>query len=114
MFLAIMVGVACVLAVLSLCGAAAAITSCARLARSLETVARSYKDTDNAQLSAEVDDLRGALDVIRSSNQRQFGAVWKRIGLDQKADDVIPTVQTTNGDFQALLDLQSRPPVKPE
>lgn len=71
-----------------------------------------------AALKAEVDDLRGALDVIRASNRREFGAVWGKMGGRGSNNGRVldgDTGQPLEGDDElaAVLALQSAKPVQP-
>lgn len=74
-----------------------------------------------AALAAQVEELRGLVDVLRASNRREFGSLWKTIGRaglrrTDPTPDSEPQVElpVANDDsFDALIKLQSTPPVKP-
>lgn len=71
-----------------------------------------------AALKAELDDLRGALDVIRASNRKELGALWGKMGGRGSNNGKVfdnDTGQPLEGDdeLQALLALQTAKPVQP-
>jgi hypothetical protein len=76
-------------------------------------LADKVQKTSNAQLLAQIDELRGAMDLQRSSTRKELSSMWGRLGGRPQARDVIDTYQAPSGDFEAMLDLQLRPPVKP-
>lgn len=74
--------------------------------------------TSTSQLRAELDDLRGALDVIRASNRKEFGALWGRMG--GRGADRAKTFDGATGlplgdddELEAVLALQAAKPVGP-
>ena len=84
MFIALMASFAFAIAVGAL-GATALLTSrVAALTNAWASIQRELKQSSTATISAsiqaEVDDLRGALDVIRASNRRELGSLWGRLG----------------------------------
>lgn len=124
MFLALMVGFALVMAVVALAGVASIISALAdgrrrmdSLATRLEAVAKTANSSMSAQLRSELDDLRGALDVMRASNRKELGGLWARVGGKREGH----VFDGTNGrplvegdeELQALLALQSAKPVAP-
>lgn len=70
----------------------------------------------NATLQATIDDLRGAIDVLRASNRKEFSSLWGRLGgrpvrtIDAEGIEM----PQGNSQFEALLELQSKPPVSPQ
>jgi hypothetical protein len=83
-------------------------------------VAELLAKKDPAAVAAQIDDLRGALDLVRASTRKELGSLWGRLGgKPAKWDEMVPRTGvieavTTNGsDFEALLDLQQRPPAGP-
>lgn len=69
-------------------------------------------------LKADLDDLRGALDVIRASNRREFGALWGKMGGRGSNNGKVfdgGTGLPLEGDeeLDALLALQTAKPVQP-
>lgn len=73
-----------------------------------------------AAVTAAVEDLRTALAQVNATNRREFGAIWKRLGLARQvnvAENELPAANApaANDDsFAAMLALQSAPPVKPQ
>jgi len=74
----------------------------------------------SAALAAKIEALGFRIDALKQSHTRNIGSIWKtigRAGLRQNDGDaqpeVIETTRTANGDFEALLELQSKPAVKP-
>lgn len=68
--------------------------------------------TTGSKLAAELDSLRGALDVIRASNRKEFGALWGRMGgrsAPSDAIDVPPEDYTDDPEIAALLRFQNAP-----
>lgn len=83
-----------------------------------EIVEGRISSTSQATLRAELDDLRGALDVIRASNRKEFGALWGRMGGRSSGQTSIlngETGEPLQGDdeLDALLALQRAKPVAP-
>lgn len=72
-----------------------------------------------AALAAQLDDLRAAIDIQRAAARKELGALWGRLGGKPAAaatnnfSNADFSAAPTN-DFQALLELQSSPPVKPQ
>lgn len=73
--------------------------------------------TSNATLRAEVDDLRGALDVLRGSHRKELGALWGRLGgkpngrvLDGETGQPL----SSGEELAAMIALQNAAPVRPE
>jgi hypothetical protein len=75
-------------------------------------------------LAGKVDELEGRVDALKESQRRNYGVIWKTIGraglraapLDQEEIELTPTAVTPPADdssFNAMLRLQSSPPVKP-
>jgi hypothetical protein len=67
-----------------------------------------------ASLLAEIDDIRAAADMTRASNRKEFASLWGRMGGRGHKAETFDTVQHANGDFEAMLTLQSSgvPPPK--
>lgn len=82
----------------------------------LAELAKELTKITPTSIAAEVDDLRGALDVIRASNRKEFGAIWGRLGGKPASNAIETTMRGSAPDasFEALLDLQSRPPAGPQ
>lgn len=64
-------------------------------------------------LTAELDDLRGALDVIRHSNRKEFGALWGKMGGRGANNGKVTTHDEDDEELQALLALQQPGPTTP-
>jgi len=75
---------------------------------------QSLRTTTPSALGAEVDDLRAALETQRASNRKELGSLWARVGGRPLSGEFIETRQAPNGDFEAMLALQSAPVVKPQ
>lgn len=80
--------------------------------RSNETLA-AVERTTNSKLAAEVDALRGALDVLRASNRREFSTIHGRLGGRPPAGRVIEAELVEDDDIAAHIALQSAAPVRP-
>lgn len=65
-------------------------------------------------LRAEVDDLRGALDTIRSSNRREFGSIWGRLGGRPPVEGRAEGRAANDDSFEAMLQLQAAPSPEPK
>lgn len=80
----------------------------------IEALVRESAKRSPETLAAAVDDLRAALDVSRASNRKEFGSLWGRLGGRRPTDGAIGLgahqIDERDGAFDALLDLQSRPP----
>lgn len=65
--------------------------------------------TTNSKLAAELDALRGALDVMRNSNRREMSTLWGRLGARKAAILDGETGEPLEGDdeLQAMLRLQT-------
>jgi len=85
----------------------------------LTNIRTEITNTSTAKLRAEVDDLRGALDVIRASNRKEFGALWGRMGgRGQNSGKVFDGASglplADDDELEAVLALQSAKPVQPQ
>ena len=72
--------------------------------------------TTPTQLSAELDDIRAAIDISRSSLRRELGALWAKLGGKKESGHeqfAVNRNAANDASFEALLDLQSRPPAGP-
>lgn len=74
--------------------------------------------TTNSKLAAEVDALRGALDVYRASTRKELGALWGRIGgrgatIDSYAIPAGNGAYSGDPELDELLRLQSAKPAGP-
>jgi len=81
---------------------------CAELAQKVE-------QHSNATVLSHIDDLRGAIDVLRASNRKEFSSVWGRLGGRPPREETaapIAAQRVDDGSFEALLDLQSAPPAR--
>jgi len=74
-----------------------------------------------AAVTAAIEDLRTALAQVQATNRREFGSIWKRLGLSRRpppvdeAEDDVRDIEPANDDsFTAMLALQSTDPVKPK
>lgn len=86
----------------------------------VEQLANQRAASTPAIVTAAIEDLRTALAQVSSTNRREFGAIWKRLGiarrlqLEQQTEEEAPTQPAANDDrFEAMLALQSTPPAKP-
>ena len=120
MFAVLMACFALAIAALALVGLALLTSRAAALTKGLDyridRLAEAVKQTTPTAIKAELDDLRGALDVIRSSNRKELGGLWARIGgkpnsAEPVTYDVVPAANDSS--FAAMLDLQNRPPAGP-
>lgn len=101
-----------------------------RLEQRIETLEKmcaqlihSMQNSTTAALQAEIDDVRGAMDVMRASHRKELSAMWGKMGgrprEGTKWDDMtrqqpLIDVPSNGTDFEALLDLQQRPPAGPQ
>lgn len=81
----------------------------------LNTTVQSSTRASPAAVTAAIEDLRTALAQVQATNRREFGAIWKRVGLSRAAavEEVAPKAANDDA-FDALIALQSADPVKPE
>lgn len=89
-----------------------------KLSADVHRIEAAVERTTNSKLAAEVDALRGALDVYRASTRKELGALWGRLGgrgatLDAEVTHVGNGAVAADDELQALLQLQSAPPVRP-
>jgi hypothetical protein len=111
---------ACGVGVLTISACADGVRRMDSMQRELTALAHAPKTT-HAALSADLDDLRGALDTMRASNRKEFGSLWGRLGGRPRVAE-IETIQATelsmganDSSFEAMLALQASPPsVKPQ
>lgn len=120
MFEQLMVAFALVIAVAALGGVWLTISACndgvRRMDSMMELVNELTKRTErtsNASVLAAVDDLRGALDVMRASNRKEFGALWGRLGGRSNGRVLDPDGAVVDDELAAVLALQSAKPVQP-
>lgn len=114
MFIALMVSFAAASSAVALVVAWSTLHACAAGAKRMDSMSLLIAKTTPETLRAEVDDLRGALDVLRASNRKEFGSLWGRLGGKPDTAGALPTQREVDGSFAALLDLQSRPPSGPQ
>lgn len=79
----------------------------------LDTLEEQVGKSTPAALGAHIDDLRGAIDAMRAGHRKEFGALWGRLGGKPANGEPIQTQRMQDGSFEALLDLQGRPPAGP-
>jgi len=84
---------------------------------SIEKLRAAQERTSTATLRAELDDLRGALDVIRASNRRELGSLWAKVGGKPNGrifehDTGLPLAG--DAELDAVIGLQSAKPVQPQ
>lgn len=88
-----------------------------KLSAEVKRLDAAIERTSNAKLAAELDALRGALDVNRASVRRELGSLWGRLGgRGHRATYVdAETGEAIDGDdeINAMLALQSAKPAGP-
>lgn len=104
---------ALVVALLTISASRSGVRRMDSLAAHLAQLEAKMATTGNQELRAAVDDLAAALDVTRASNRREFGAIWGRLGGKPRPDAITVASAANDDSFEALLALQSTPPVKP-
>lgn len=65
-------------------------------------------------IKGDVAALETTLEQTRDSMRRQFGTVFRRLGGSPSEAREEPAPPGAQGDFEALLALQSAPPAKPQ
>lgn len=80
--------------------------------QNLSILRQQVTNSSTTALKAEVDALVAAVDRHRASVRKELGSLWGRLG-GRSEERVIDTRQAPSGDFEAMLDLQSRPPAGP-
>lgn len=91
--------------------------------RALRELYENAKERTPAALKAEIEDIRAGFDAYSASQRRQFGRVWKRLGLSEAAgelpgDDGDPIAAVNEAakrdpEFQAMLRWQEQRPHDP-
>ena len=125
---AIITAFALVLAVVA-CGAVAlTISALAQLKRATESQLGTLRNSlasvqaiaaksSSTTLRTEVDDLRGALDVMRASHRREMASLWGRMGGRPRQTSMLDgdTGEPLTGDDElaAMVALQTAKPVSP-
>lgn len=89
-----------------------------QLSADVKRIEGAVERTTSSKLAAEVDALRGALDVYRASTRRELGALWGRLGgrsavIEGEFTHVGNGAPAADDELQALLALQSAPPARP-
>ena len=106
---------------LTISGSAAGVKKLESWARHANSELMKLKDrvdgTTNSKLKAELDDLRGALDVMRASNRKEFGSLWGKIGRGANNgrvfDGATGAPLTGDDELEAVIALQTAKPVSP-
>lgn len=68
------------------------------------------------EFRAEIEAVKAAMDTHRAHMRSQLGSINKRLGLAMGptvVEGAVEPVPHQGGDFEALMALQSAPPVKP-
>lgn len=88
----------------------------------LRLLENSTRERTPAVVTAAIEDLRTALASVNATNRREFGAIWKRLGLARAAaaPERQPNMFDGSGEliegdeeFDALVALQKAKPVQP-
>lgn len=69
--------------------------------------------TTNSRLAAEVDALRGALDVLRASNRREFSTIHGRLGGRPRSVVIEGELADADDEVAAMVALQTAKPAGP-
>lgn len=91
----------------------------ASVERRLDSLTNMTAARTPAAVTAAIEDLRTAVASINATNRREFGALWKRVGLSRavaQAENELPLGGPAANDdaFTAMIALQSADPVKPK
>lgn len=68
--------------------------------------------TAGAQLTVRCDENDAAIAALAQANRREFGRLWKLVGLERGPGDAPPPT-AVDDDLEAFLRLQSAPPATP-